>query len=116
VALAAAYAVALNTLMSALAGFVLPAAGGALELAVLCSAEHVAAPQPSHAPDKPQPPCPGGLACAMPACAHAAPGPQALDIVRPAASSVSVGYRPEAAAASRSPINPDGFARGPPGA
>ena len=115
-AVAAAYAVALNTLMAALAGLVLPAAGGALELAVLCSAGQVPGPQPIQAPAKPQPLCPGGAACAIAACAHGALDPEAFAIIRPAGASLSVGYRPETAAVSSSPINRDGFARGPPAA
>jgi hypothetical protein len=116
VAVAAAYAVALNTLMAALAGLVLPAAGGALELAVLCSAGPIPGPQPSQSPAKPQPLCPGGAACAVAACAHGALGPEAFAIIRPAGASLSVGYRLEIAAASSPPINRDGFARGPPAA
>jgi hypothetical protein len=71
VALAAAYAVALNALLPALAGLVLPdPARGlrGLELALFCSAGGVLGSEGSHVPAKPQPPSPGAGACAMPAC------------------------------------------------
>src|SRR5580704_19780205 len=68
VALAAAYAVALNILLPVL-GAVLPLAGsGAQGWAVLCSASGAA---DRGAPEKRQPVrplCPCGAACAMPGC------------------------------------------------
>ena len=66
VALAAAYAVALNALLPVLAAISPPAAIG---VAVICSAGGAGSPSDSGVPEKPQPLCPGGGACAMPGCA-----------------------------------------------
>jgi hypothetical protein len=63
VALAAAYAVALNTLLPVLTAMALPAAGGAIGLEVICSATGPGVPE------KPQPPGPCCGACALPGCA-----------------------------------------------
>ena len=57
VALAAAYAVALNTLLPVLTALALPGAGGVIRLEVICSAD-------PGAPAKPQPP---GPCCLRPA-------------------------------------------------
>ena len=88
VALAAAYAVALNTLLPVLAAILPPTTIGATGLAVICSAggagsvpewgvpewgvpgwgvPEQGAPERG-APGKSQPLCPGGAACAMPGC------------------------------------------------
>jgi hypothetical protein len=73
VALAAAYAVALNMLLPALTAiaspaFSSPATGGALGLEVICSGG--AGPAAGRGvPEKPQPLCPCCGACAMPGCA-----------------------------------------------
>jgi hypothetical protein len=64
VALAAAYAVALNALLPALTG-IFPSAS--IAAVVICSAGGSASD--SGAPEKPQPLCPGGTACAMSGCA-----------------------------------------------
>ena len=69
VALAAAYAVALNALLPVLAAISPPAAIG---VAVICSAGGAGSPFDSGVPEKPQPLCPGGGACAMPGCAATA--------------------------------------------
>jgi hypothetical protein len=69
VALAAAYAVALNALLPVLAAISPPAAFG---VAVICSAGGAGSPSDSGVPEKPQPPCPGGGVCAMPGCAATA--------------------------------------------
>jgi hypothetical protein len=68
VALAAAYAVALNTLLPALTVIASPATAGPLGLAVICSG--AAGPAADRGvPEKPQPLCPCCGACAMPGCA-----------------------------------------------
>jgi hypothetical protein len=72
VALAAAYAMALNALLPALAGMLPPAASGAPGMAVICSASGPASPAESGAPVKPQPLCPHDAGCAIPACANLA--------------------------------------------
>jgi hypothetical protein len=73
VALAAAYAVALNTLVPVLAAILPPPAIGAVGLTVLCSAGSAerGGPEPG-APARPQPLCPCGAACAMPGCGASA--------------------------------------------
>ena len=71
VALAAAYAVALNTLLPALAVILSPVASDALDPAVICSGVGAASAPDSGAPEKPRPHCPGGGVCAMPGCAAA---------------------------------------------
>jgi hypothetical protein len=68
VALAAAYAVALNMLLPVLTLMLLPAASGTLGAAVICSAAAGSASQ-GGAPEKPRPPCPCPGACAMSGCA-----------------------------------------------
>jgi hypothetical protein len=65
VALAAAYAVALNILLPVLAAVLPPAAGGGIGLAAMCSAGGAS---DRGAPGQPQPLCPCGAACAMPGC------------------------------------------------
>jgi hypothetical protein len=70
VALAAAYAVALNILLPVLAAILPPAAIGEIGLAAICSAGGAATGR--GAPAKPQPLCPCGGACAMPGCAATA--------------------------------------------
>ncbi len=77
VALAAAYAVALNALLPVLAAVVPPTAIGAFGLTVLCSAGGAEPGGPERgAPARPQPLCPCGAACAMPGCgATALPDP-----------------------------------------
>jgi hypothetical protein len=83
VALAAAYTVALNTLLPVLAAILPPTAIGEIGLAVICSAggrgSIPAQGVPGRgAPEKPQPLCPCGAACAMPGCAASAlPGADA---------------------------------------
>jgi hypothetical protein len=77
VALAAAYAVALNTLLPVLVSVLPPTAIGEIGLAVICSAgARGSVPDwgvPGQgAPEKPQLPCPCGAACAMPGCAATA--------------------------------------------
>jgi hypothetical protein len=63
VALAAAYAVVLNTLLPVLTAMALPAAGGVIGLQVICSAADPGVPE------KPQPPGSCCGACALPGCA-----------------------------------------------
>lgn len=70
VALAAAYAVALNILLPVLAALLPPTAIGEIGFATICSAAG-ATGDPS-APQKPQPLCPCVGACAMPGCAASA--------------------------------------------
>jgi hypothetical protein len=72
VALAAAYAVALNTLVPVLTALLPPAAMGKIGLAVICSAGGAGSPSDRDSPAKPQPLCPCGGACAMPGCVAAA--------------------------------------------
>jgi hypothetical protein len=67
VALVAAYAVALNTLLPVLGLIVLPAASGGLGPVVICSGAGAASD--SGAPAKPQPLCPCPGPCAMSGCA-----------------------------------------------
>ena len=76
VALAAAYAVALNTLLPVLAAILPPTAVGEVGLTVVCSAGAPERGGPEQgAPARPQPLCPCGAACAMPGCgATALPG------------------------------------------
>jgi hypothetical protein len=76
VALAAAYAVALNTLLPVLASILPPTAVGEVGLTVLCTAGAAERGGPERgAPARPQPLCPCGSACAMPGCgATALPG------------------------------------------
>jgi hypothetical protein len=69
VALAAAYAVALNTLLPVFTAILLPAASGEIGQAVICSAGGPGPAADGSAPEKPQPLCPCGAACAMPGCA-----------------------------------------------
>jgi hypothetical protein len=69
VALAAAYAVALNTLLPVFTAILLPAAGSESGPAVICSAVRPDSAADNSAPEKPQPPCPCSAACAMPSCA-----------------------------------------------
>jgi hypothetical protein len=71
VALAAAYAVALNTLLPVLTALLPPAATGESGLAVICSAGQAGSASDRSAPAKPQPLCPCGGACTMPGCAPA---------------------------------------------
>jgi hypothetical protein len=70
VALAAAYAVALNIMLPVLAAILPAPAIGGTGLAVICSAGGAASER--GAPQTPQPPCPCGAACAMPGCAATA--------------------------------------------
>src|SRR5258707_2254888 len=69
VALAAAYAVALNILLPVLAAVLPPATVGGIGVAIICSTSGAATDR--GAPEKPQPLCPCG-ACAMPGCAATA--------------------------------------------
>jgi hypothetical protein len=69
VALAAAYAVALNALLPALTAILPPAAIGEIGLAVVCSAGGAGSASDSGAPETPHPLCPCSGACAMPGCA-----------------------------------------------
>ena len=69
VALAAAYAVALNTLLPVLGALLLPAAIGDVGVAVVCSGGGASAAGDQGAPERPHPLCPCGGACAMPGCA-----------------------------------------------
>jgi hypothetical protein len=74
VALVAAYAVALNTLLPVLGLILLPAASGGLGPVVICSgagagAARAGAASDSGAPEKPQPFCPCPGPCAMSGCA-----------------------------------------------
>jgi hypothetical protein len=69
VALAAAYAVALNTLLPVFTAILLPAASGEIGRAVICFAVGPGSAPDNSAPEKPQPPCPCSAACAMPGCA-----------------------------------------------
>jgi hypothetical protein len=69
VALAAAYAVALNTLLPVFTAILLPAASGEIGAAVTCSAGGSGSAADNSAPEKPQPPCPCSAACAMSGCA-----------------------------------------------
>jgi hypothetical protein len=69
VALAAAYAVALNTLLAVFTAILPPAASGEIGPAVICSAGGPGWASDSGAPDQPQPLCPCSGACAMPGCA-----------------------------------------------
>src|ERR1700722_10547752 len=92
VALAAAYAVALNTLLPVLAAILPPTAVGEVGLTGLCpaGAPERGAPEKG-APARPQPLCPCGAACAMPGW-----GAAALPEADPAAARpvwVPVGWR-----------------------
>jgi hypothetical protein len=71
VALAAAYAVAFNTLLPLFTAVLLPAASGEIGPAVICYAGGPGSASDSGAPQRPQPLCPGCGACAMPGCAAA---------------------------------------------
>jgi hypothetical protein len=82
VALAAAYAVAFNTLLPGLTAILLPTPIGEIGLAVICSAGGAGSASDSGAPEKPQ-------ACAMPGCAAA--DLQDDDPTRVGAAGVSVG-------------------------
>jgi hypothetical protein len=70
VALAAAYAVALNILLPVLAAILPASAIGGTGPAVICSTGGAASDR--GAPQQPQPLCPCGAACAMPGCAATA--------------------------------------------
>jgi hypothetical protein len=70
VALAAAYAVALNILLPVLAAILPPAASGEIGSGAICSAGGAASDR--GAPARPQPLCPCGAACVMPGCAATA--------------------------------------------
>jgi hypothetical protein len=113
VALAAAYAVALNILLPALTAILPPVAIGEISLAAICSGGG-AASDPG-APAKPQPLCPGGGACTMPGCAAAAlPGGDPAGVSAVFASFGLVGLRHDG---RRTPTFwPGGskLARGPP--
>jgi hypothetical protein len=115
IALAAAYAVALSTVLPALAGFASPAMGASAGAWVLCSAGNVADAKRGM-PEKPQPPCPGGLACAMPACAGAALRPADTALVPADLSFLPLGPRHQGRGPSRLNLGHDHFARGPPAA
>jgi hypothetical protein len=69
VALAAAYAVVLNTILPVLGALLLPAAVGEVGWAVICSAHGAGSASDQGGPEKPPPLCPCGGACAMPGCA-----------------------------------------------
>jgi hypothetical protein len=71
-ALAAAYAVALNALLPVVAAILPPTAIGEIGVAVICSGNPVRGVPGPGAPEKPQPLCPCGAACAMPGCAASA--------------------------------------------
>jgi hypothetical protein len=78
VALAAAYAVALNMLLPVMAALVTPAVGGAIGLTIICSADGVGAIGDRGAPERPQPACPCCAVCALPGCSAAALPPLAV--------------------------------------
>src|SRR5690348_4960603 len=110
-ALAAAYAVALSTVLSAPGG--LSAATGDGGSWLLCAAGQIA---DRGAPDRPQPLCPGGGACAMAGCPGAALG-------APEAAALSLAAVPalppphcEGCAPARLGPGADHPARGPPAA
>jgi hypothetical protein len=112
-ALAAAYAVALNFLLPVL-GAVLPlAASGGIGLAAMCSVGGVATDRGT--PEKPHPVCPCGAACAMPGCGAAAlPGGAAVGAGTPPASVSLAGLSPEGALAPAFWPGGSKLARGPP--
>jgi hypothetical protein len=89
VALAAAYAVVLNTLLPVLTAILPPAAIGEIGLAVICSGGGAGSAADPGAPEKPQPLCPCDGACAMPGCA--APALPDDDAAGAGATCVSVG-------------------------
>jgi hypothetical protein len=113
VALAAAYAVALNILLPVL-GAVLPAAAsGAPGLAALCAAGGAASDHGT--PAKPQPLCPCGAACAMPGCgATALPGGAAIGASPALACVGPVGLRQDGQRVQAFWPGGSKFARGPP--
>jgi hypothetical protein len=115
VALAAAYAVALNILLPVL-GAVLPLAGsGAQGRAVLCSASGAA---DRGAPEKRQPVrplCPCGAACAMPGCgATALPGSSAIGASLAPARVALAGPRQDGRQVTAAWPGGSKLARGPP--
>jgi len=118
VALAAAYAVALNILLPVL-GAVLPAAAsGGIALAALCStggaaSDHGAPEKPQ--PARPEPVCPCGAACAMPGCgATALPGGAAIGASPALVCARPVGLRPDGQWAQAFWPGGSKLARGPP--
>ena len=68
VALAAAYALVLNTWLPALAGILAPQAGGETSTAVICATIPGGGVPASDLPQKRSPLCPFGGTCGMPAC------------------------------------------------
>jgi hypothetical protein len=114
VALAAAYAVALNILLPVVAA-VLPAAavGGIGLAAAICSAGGAASDR--GVPQNPQPLCPCGAACAMPGCAATAlPGGAPIGTSAVLASIGPVELRPAGAATPTLWPGGSKLARGPP--
>jgi hypothetical protein len=103
VALAAAYAVALNILLPVLGSVLPPAArSGALGWAALCSAPGAAShrgaaeqsPPARPEPVGPEPLCPCGAACAMPGCAATVlPGDALIGTSVPPANVTLAGLR-----------------------
>jgi hypothetical protein len=115
-ALAIAYAVALNTVLPALAGLLSPAMGGGTGAWVLCSAGKVADADQG-LPDHPQPACPGSLACAMPACPGAAlRAADASGLILAAPIALRPAPRPNGHPSARLRLGSGHFARGPPAA
>jgi hypothetical protein len=120
VALAAAYAVVLNMLLPVLVpvlGATLPpGAIGELSLTVICATGGVGSASDRGAPEKPQPLCPCGVACAMPGCAAPVLPDDAPASAGAGVACVSVGLAGlELDARQREKLWPGGkLARGPP--
>jgi hypothetical protein len=113
IALAAAYAVALHTVLPVLAGFS-PAIGGGAGTPLLCSVANTASTDQG-LPGKPQPLCPGCPACAMPACAGAALRvADAVTLVPVALTALPPALRPAGRPPARLELGADHRARGPP--
>ncbi|HEV3373716.1 MAG TPA: hypothetical protein VG145_14310 [Xanthobacteraceae bacterium] len=97
VALAAAYAVALNILLPVLGAILPAAASGAIGLAPICSAHGAVSDRGAPAkpqPARPEPLCPCGAACAMPGCGTTAlSGGTSIDMSAAPASVALVGLR-----------------------
>jgi hypothetical protein len=118
VALAAAYAVALNMMLPVLTLVPLPVAGGTLGVAVICAAagaNHAGSASDSSTPEQPRPPCPCPGACAMAGCA-ATILPPAGAAIAPAAwlSFGSVALRRDSGGTRLSRLGGRNLARGPP--
>jgi hypothetical protein len=120
VALAAAYAVALNMMLPVLTLILLPAASSGLGPAVICSATGAGAARAgsasdSGAPEKPRPLCPCPGACAMSGCAAAALPDMGAAVAEVAWLSVGpVGLRRDAGDEQTFRLGGRNLARGPP--